>query len=96
MSSSIPWTPAGDDSQPLYNSKHSLSVDDTPPSKKVRTSENQNSRYSESPPVNRDSGSENADGKPSSLSDSALSQSQGDAEGSQSALNSHHQVSSTR
>lgn len=37
--------------------------------------------------MNRDSGSENADNKASSLSDSVLSQSQGDV--SQSAQNSH-------
>ncbi|XP_065203411.1 protein bric-a-brac 2-like isoform X3 [Planococcus citri] len=77
-STSIPWSSnlTDDDSQSLHNSTTKLnSVDNPPPSKKLRTSEHQHSdsRYSESPPLNRDSSNDNLDHKPP-IADTLLTQ----------------------
>lgn len=76
-STSIPWSSnlTDDDSQSLHNSTKLNSVDNPPPSKKLRTSEHQHSdsRYSESPPLNRDSSNDNLDHKPP-IADTLLTQ----------------------
>lgn len=86
MSASIPWSSnaSGDDSQSQYNSKHSLNLDNPPPSKKSRSSESQNTRYSESPPASRENSTENLESK----SDMLLS-SQSQPDNAHSAQNSH-------